>query len=254
MKKPNNLIYSIYINEKRYDMFTPIDNRSIKQWAKSVLSDQKSNYTIWYAGAIIALVSFLSTRATSQQQYVEALGEYMTVAKPTLIASLVSTFIVPAVNVGAARFFMNVAYNKEYSLYDMAFGFFNYIKVMLTQALTGLCIVLWSLLFLVPGIIKAIAWSFVPQILAENPGVGATEAMKISAVLTDGRKGELFKFYLSFFGWFLLQAITFFAAGVYVQPLLLTAKSAVYDIMKGDAINQGRITEDVFIPNNFMSM
>lgn len=235
-------------------MFTPIDNRSIKQWAKSVLSSQKSNYTIWYAGAIIAIVSFLASRGTRQEEYVQSIGEYMTVIKPTVYASLISAFITPALNVGSARFFMNVAYNKEYSLYDMAFGFFNYIKVMLTQLVTGLCIALWSLLLVVPGIIKAVAWSFVPQILAENPNVGVTEAMKISAVLTDGRKGELFKFYLSFFGWFLLQGITFCAAGVYVQPLFLTAKSAVYDIMKGDAINQNRITEDVFTPNNYMSM
>ena len=67
---------------------------------------------------------------------------------------------------------------------------------------------LWSLLFIIPGIVKAYAYSMTEYILYENPRLSAGEAIRISNAMTQGFKGELFVFDLSFILWNLLSAIS----------------------------------------------
>lgn len=74
---------------------------------------------------------------------------------------------------------------------------------------TSLFIWLWSLLLIVPGIIKSYKWAMVPYIVAENPQLPDKEIRSISERMMEGYKMELFKLQLSFIGWMLLSCITF---------------------------------------------
>ena len=72
--------------------------------------------------------------------------------------------------------------------------------------LMGLYTLLWSLLFIIPGIIKGYSYAMTPYILAENPGMTATEAITESRRIMDGNKWRLFCLGFSFIGWGLLCA------------------------------------------------
>ncbi|MFR5556791.1 MAG: DUF975 family protein [Coprococcus sp.] len=71
-----------------------------------------------------------------------------------------------------------------------------------------LFILLWTLLLIVPGIIKSYSYRLVPYILSENPHMDRKRALELSQQMMDGHKMEAFVLELSFFGWFLLSALT----------------------------------------------
>ena len=85
--------------------------------------------------------------------------------------------------------------------------------------LTGLYIALWSLLFIIPGIIKSFSYAMAPYILAEHPEMTASEAITESRHMMDGNKWRLFCLDFSFIGWSLLCSLP-----VFVMVFALTGK------------------------------
>lgn len=110
----------------------------------------------------------------------------------------------------------------------------------------GMCLLiqlftfLWSLLFIVPGIVKALSYSMAMYIKAENPNISAARAIELSRIITDGHKGDLFYLDLSFWGWFLLSALTYNILGiVYVFPYFYAAHAFAYEEIKAEAAARG---------------
>lgn len=107
-----------------------------------------------------------------------------------------------------------------------------------------LFIFLWSLLFVIPGIIKSLAYFATPYLLAEYDNLPATEALKVSMRITAGHKGEIFMMSLSFFGWFILSGITMGIVGVfYAMPYYSISLAGLYEELKDQAIRSGAISE-----------
>ena len=77
----------------------------------------------------------------------------------------------------------------------------HYGNIVLTMFLRDLYIVLWTLLFIVPGIVKSYEYMMVPYILAENPGMDQKEVFQISREMMNGQKWNAFVLDLSFIGW-----------------------------------------------------
>ena len=99
---------------------------------------------------------------------------------------------------------------------------------------------LWSMLFIIPGIVKSISYSMAMYIKAENPNIPASRAIELSKLITDGHKGDLFYLGLSFLGWFLLSSLTYNILGiVYVFPYFYAAHAFAYEEIKADAIARG---------------
>lgn len=78
---------------------------------------------------------------------------------------------------------------------------------------------LWSLLFAIPGLIKAYSYSQVYYIANENPGLSIDEVITQSREMMDGHKWELFVLQMSFIGWGILATLTFGLVGIYILPL-----------------------------------
>lgn len=91
---------------------------------------------------------------------------------------------------------------------------------------------LWTLLLVVPGIIKAYAYSQSFYILADNKKMGAKEIMAKSEKMMDGHKWELFVLQLSFFGWALLCVLTFGIGYLWLIPYMNTTFANYYDGLK----------------------
>jgi uncharacterized membrane protein len=99
--------------------------------------------------------------------------------------------------------------------------------------LVSLYTFLWSLLFIIPGIIKSYSYAMTPYILLDRPELSPTEAIKESEKMMDGHKMELFILDLSFIGWILLSMLTCGILVLYVEPYMMATKSAFYLELKG---------------------
>lgn len=114
-------------------------------------------------------------------------------------------------------------------------------------ALMQLYTFLWSLLFVIPGIIKSYSYSQTAFIKSENPNIPASKAIDLSKRMMEGHKGDLFYLHLSFIGWMLLSSITYNILGiVYVYPYFYAALTFAYEEIKADAIARGVIDPSEF--------
>ena len=105
-----------------------------------------------------------------------------------------------------------------------------------------LWVFLWSLLFFIPGIVKAYSYSMMFFIMAENPEISVRKAMKISKELTRGYKGELFALDLSFIGWVILALIPFGLGIIWLVPYMLMTRTNVYQYLKQAALDTNRVS------------
>ena len=91
---------------------------------------------------------------------------------------------------------------------------------------------LWTLLLVIPGIIKAYSYSMTFYILRENPEMTAGDAITASQKMMDDHKMDLFLLSLSFIGWAILASITFGIGYLWLIPYIYTAYAAFYETLK----------------------
>ena len=113
-------------------------------------------------------------------------------------------------------------------------GFDDFWTAIKAQFFIGLFCALWYLLLIIPGIIKACAYSMTFYILAENKGMPVLEAITLSRKMMDGHKMDFFLLGLSFIGWLVLVVITFGIAGIWVYPYLAATSTNFYLSVKED--------------------
>lgn len=150
-----------------------------------------------------------------------------------LIALILSIFVFHPLEVSCQRFFKeNAAAPADWN--ELKYGFVsNYKNVVLTVLLRNIFLTLWSLLFLIPGLIKTYSYRMVPYILADNPDMKPTEAITLSRQMMDGQKWNAFILDLSFIGWILLSCLT---CGIlsffYVAPYMNATYAELYLTLK----------------------
>lgn len=91
---------------------------------------------------------------------------------------------------------------------------------------------LWSLLFIIPGIVKSYSYAMAPYILIDHPEMTGGESIEASKILMNGKKGKLFLLDLSYIGWILLSILTFGILFIWVSPRMEAAKAAFYEDIK----------------------
>ena len=123
----------------------------------------------------------------------------------------------------------------EVSYNNLFEGFRNFLSPFLAFLLTSIFTFLWTLLFIVPGIMAALRYSQTFYILKDNPGMDGNEAIQKSKAMMDGHKGELFTLWLSFIGWYLLCVITLGIACIWVVPYVSMSLAGYYDWLKKEA-------------------
>lgn len=152
-----------------------------------------------------------------------------------IIGVLIRIFVLNPVEVGAHRFFRKNVPAGTGRLSALKEGFTQYGRVFLTLFLRDLFTWLWSLLFVIPGIIKSYSYRMVPYIVKDEPGLSPREVINRSREMMRGNKWGAFVMDLSFLGWYILGALTFGVLNVFwVDPYYQNSKAALYVKLKGE--------------------
>lgn len=164
------------------------------------------------------------------------------------VAILLEVFICNPIEVGCSRYyFKNLegqAQARE-AFYAFDHGYRNVVNVLFFR---DLYTILWSLLFVIPGIVKGYEYQMIPYLLAENPEMTREEAFAQSRQMMSGNKWYAFVLDLSFFGWMLLSALTFGILNIfYVRPYMDAAHAALYEELRYRTPDGGQTAGNVYM-------
>ena len=164
---------------------------------------------------------------------------------------IVMILLAGPLEVGLCAFSMRLQQGAEVSIGTMFSSAFdhNFGRKLGAYWWRQLFTFLWSMLFIIPGIVKSLAYSMQPYILAECPDVTAKDSLKLSMRMMEGKKMRLFVLGLSFIGWALLSGLT---AGIlallYVGPYMQQTMAQFYQEVKVEAVARGAISVQELYP------
>lgn len=195
-----------------------MDRLSLKLAAKSQIKGKIG--TLFVISLVIALVSMVPSFIP-------------------IVGTLISSFIVsPAFAFSTTLIYLAIVANRSIQVSDAFQGFSFFWTAFKVNFLTGLFTMLWSLLFVIPGIIKSYSYSMSMYIAAENPQIPALDAINLSKKMTEGHKMDLFVLDLSFIGWILLSVITVGLGFIWVGPYMSATYANTYLYLKSCALGQ----------------
>ena len=137
-----------------------------------------------------------------------------------------------AIYLGGAIFFLNLCRYNHADIKDLFKGFNDFGNAFLLELVRTLIIILWLLVFIIPGIIKMFSWSLAYYIQKDNPDWNYKKVLDTSSQWMKGHKWELFLLELSFIGWILLSIITLGFALIYVVPYITATRAEYYEYIK----------------------
>lgn len=138
-----------------------------------------------------------------------------------------------------ARINLGMTNGEKVEVKPLLESFNDFGKALLLNILVSVFICLWSILLVVPGIIKALSYSMSFYILAENPDMDAMEALEESKRIMEGHKWEFFVLLLSFILWDILGCITCGLAYIYVAPYKNATIADYYNKIKNEVCVEG---------------
>ena len=145
-----------------------------------------------------------------------------------IVMMIVQLIIGGIVNAGYCKFNLDLVDGEEPQLGTL-FTYLPQWKTMVAaDILMTVYTLLWTLLFIIPGIVAAYRYSMTYYILAENPELTASEAIERSVELMNGNKWRLFCLGFSFIGWHVLCALTLGIGNLWLNPYMQTANAAFY--------------------------
>lgn len=185
----------------------------LKQVAKEQISGK-----IWLIFAMTLIVALMGF-ACGLIPFIGAIG--------TIIVS-------SAFAISFCMIYLKLANYEEISVNNIFDGFKITGKAIWLNIMIAVFTFLWSLLFVIPGIIKAYSYSMSYFILAEHPEYTAHEALEKSKQIMNGHKMDLFVLQLSFILWDILVGITFGIAAIYVIPYKSATIANFYNSIKDE--------------------
>lgn len=202
--------------------------------------------------ALSIIASFLSARLTNaltleeMTRYMEYMnnGEIVHALQmledhvPSLSAQLINLaleIVTTIVGTGFTIFLLNTIRNAGACFGNLLDGFGMVWRIILLNLLEGIFIGLWSLLFVIPGIIAAYRYRMAIYLLIDHPELSPLDCIRVSKQMMDGHKTELFTLDLSFIGWELLAAIPYvgYAVNIWTVPYINMTQALYYEWLRG---------------------
>ena len=222
-----------------------------KELRKRAWQSLKGKY--WMAFAVILITGLIGSVGSAFMSFGQNLSEVLGMVDPAemdstmalgalvlngvviisaIIGGLYSIFVTDALTVGTCNYFIQNTDSKS-SFKDIFSGFkVKYGRNIGTLLLAGIKLVLWTILFILPGIIKSYEYSIIPYILADDPEISSKDAFKKAKQLMKGNKWRLFKLEFSFIGWFILCVLTLGIGTLFLIPYINAANAEFYVELK----------------------
>ena len=193
------------------------------------------------------LVILINTLIVGGVQVVVRLsGDNWVLAMFMLLVSItLALLVVNVISLGTMTWFHRAIKTEGLNMEEMFWPFKeDYGGNVLMMFLISLYTALWSMLFVIPGIVKGYSYSLAMYIKSENPNIPASKAIELSTRMTNGHKMDLFVLDMSFIGWEILSAFTLNILGIlYVMPYQYAAKAFAYEEIKEEALANQIVSE-----------
>lgn len=245
------------------NFYTPLDNKVIKSNARDFIRGR-----LWMFWSVLLVVGIIESLANSLPQWIfgDRLSNLSDIIAgnpdniPKEISSsvfgwyyvlnvLISIVLIP-LNIGVAQNVLAWSRGEDVNKWKVLFGGFNSAKIFFKQVgvvvLNTILCALWTILLVVPGIIKGLAYSMYPYVLRDEPDLSVWQTLKKSEAIMKGYKGKLFLMYLSFVGWFILGAFTFGILYIWLTPYVMTSAVKFYDDVRRAYYNGNDPARPVF--------
>ena len=151
-----------------------------------------------------------------------------TVAPIALFMALAQMILGGVVQLGYCGYLLKLYDGENAELGDLFSEMDRFIEGFCLSFLRGLFVGLWTMLFIIPGIIATYRYAMSPFILYENPHKSALDAINESKEIMDGRKMDLFILHFSFIGWILLAALTLGIGDLWLNPYMSMTEACFY--------------------------
>ena len=165
---------------------------------------------------------------------VVVIGSALITAAGYVAAGIGSLLIAGPIGYGLSYIFLKkIRTEEKVDIADIFKGFTeNFGQNFLLALLSGIFVMLWSLLFVIPGIVKTYAYSMAFYIRVDHPEYDWRQCLQESMRMTNGHKGDLFILDLSFIGWYFVGSLCLGVGALWVYPYHLTTKAMYYEILK----------------------
>lgn len=149
------------------------------------------------------------------------------------LCAVLSAFVLNPIDVGCRRFFLRNLHEPA-QVGNIGYAFDNnYKNIAKTMFFRDMYTFFWTLLFIIPGIVKAYEYRMIPYLLADNPQMTKEQAFAESKRMMKGQKWRTFVLDLSFLGWYILTGFTFGILGIfYVLPYVNQTNAALYETLR----------------------
>ncbi len=175
--------------------------------------------------------------------FFDALGDAMLTVLPILIISTIGSMLLmyllgSVISVGYSRFNLGLV-DLEKPDFGHLFGYFKHWgSAVGAYILRDIYVFLWSLLFVIPGIIASYSYAMTGYILADNPGMRASDALARSKELMRGNRWRLFCLQFSFIGWEFLCVFTLGIGMLWLTPYIQASTAAFYRELVGSKYSE----------------
>lgn len=201
----------------------------LKQKAKESLQGKYGE------AVLLVLISGLISGAAST---VAQLGIQFENPFLVILGEIASFIINGLITFGSLSFYLKISRGEEVEFNELFKKTNMFIPYILISLLTGIFTVLWSMLFIIPGIIAALSYSQALLIALEEPEINAMQALKKSKELMNGHKMDYFVLNLSFIGWGILGIFTCGILYFWLIPYMSVTQMNFYNALLEEAKNK----------------
>ena len=227
-------------------MLHPADRPALKRKAKEVL--RANSPRIYLVGLLFTLFSTVGSLATEwptvrlvlQADSLDEMlrlyeaGSAVSTGFALSVATFVMTLFINLMSFGWNLYTLRASRGEDTGGIETLFSCFQqFRRFLVAYVLMSLFTFLWSLLFVVPGIIAAISYSQTIYIMLDNPNISPAEAISTSKRLMRGHKFEYFVLQFSFLGWAYLAIFTLGLLGIWLNPYMQVTMANYYNALIG---------------------
>lgn len=209
-----------------------MNRADIKNTAKSMLSGKwlYSVIAVFIANFICVYIPTIISKPKEMLGSFYQGGESLDV--PIVVVAALFLLVIPYITAGLSVYCLKVARGMDAKIIDLFEQNHILLKSVVLNLLTYLFIALWSLLFIIPGIVAYYRYRLAFFVLVDNPQMSAMEALRESKRLTRGKKFDMFVLDLSFIGWWILASIACMVGNLWLDPYVKITYAVYYDTLK----------------------